>query len=148
MAADFAGQIIPIDLSRYGGHIVCQKAGLLANSPSIDVSIEFSQSLGAGFFGGEGFILQGLRGAGHVFLAARGTIITMVLRPGEERIVSTGCLVGMEASVRYDIVTTGGLKNMLLSGEGVFHTRLTGPGTVWLESQDLNRLVEVLTNHN
>lgn len=70
----------------------------------------------------------------------------MVLRPGEQRLVSTGCIVGFEASVKYDVVTTGGLGNMLLSGEGVFHTRLTGPGTIWLESQDMSRLFKVLNN--
>mmetsp|Transcript_22864 Transcript_22864/g.40585 ORF Transcript_22864/g.40585 Transcript_22864/m.40585 type:complete len:191 (-) Transcript_22864:59-631(-) len=140
---DFSGQIIPIRLEEHGGHVICQKGCLLANSPSVSVSVEFSQSLGAAYFGGEGFILQGLRGSGFAFVTARGTVVKMVLRPNERRIVSTGCLVGMDASVRYNVVTTGGLGNMLMSGEGVFHTQLTGPGTIWLESQDLSRLYKV-----
>lgn len=112
----------------------------MACSPTIQVDMEFSQTLGAGFFGGEGFVLQGLRGAGMAFLNARGVVIKMKLRAGEVRLVSTGCLVAFEKGVSYRVTTSGGLGTMLVGGEGVFVTELTGPGTVWLESHDMSRL--------
>ena len=138
---DFPGQIIPVRLEDYGGSIICQRGSLLCSGPNIRVDIECTQSLGAGFFAGEGFVLQGLSGSGMVFLNARGVVMKHVLRPGEVRLVSTGCLVGFERSVKYQVTAVrGGLGNMLVGGEGVFLTEMTGPGTVWLESHDLNRL--------
>ena len=105
------------------------------------MSVEFTQSLGAGFFGGEGFVLQGLNGSGHVFLNARGTVITKTLRSGEVLKVATGCLVGFQKSVRYSVGSTGGgLATGFFGGEGFLVTTLTGPGTVWIESHDMSRL--------
>ena len=141
LTADFPSEITPIRLEDYGGHIICQRGSLLASGSSCFVSVEFTQSLGAGFFGGEGFVLQGLNGSGHVFLNARGTVITKTLRSGEVLKVATGCLVGFQKSVRYSVGSTGGgLATGFFGGEGFLVTTLTGPGTVWIESHDMSRL--------
>mmetsp|Transcript_17086 Transcript_17086/g.25906 ORF Transcript_17086/g.25906 Transcript_17086/m.25906 type:complete len:108 (-) Transcript_17086:247-570(-) len=94
-----------------------------------------------GFFGGEGFILQGLRGSGYAFLVARGVVVKRTLGPGERLRVATGSLVGFEGRVKYDVEMLRGITNALFGGEGLFVTTLTGPGVIWLESQPLDRLM-------
>jgi uncharacterized protein (AIM24 family) len=141
-APDVPGQIIPIKLEDYGGKITCQKGSLLCSAFSVDISVEFSQNFKTGLAGGEGFILQGLRGHGYAFLVARGVIIQKTLRAGERLQVSTGHLVGFQNGVNYDCqLMDGGLGDMLFGGEGLFVTTLTGPGVVWLESVIVDRLV-------
>lgn len=138
---DFPAQIVPVKLQDYGGKLVCQKSSLLASDTSINVSVEFAQSFRSGFFGGEGFILQGLAGSGYAFLVGRGVVIKRKLRSGEKLRVSTGSLVGFQSSVQYNVETLRGISNVFLGGEGLFVTTLTGPGVVWLESQPLDKLV-------
>ena len=138
---DFPAQIVPVKLQDYGGKIVCQKSSLLASDTSINVSVEFAQSFRSGFFGGEGFILQGLAGSGYAFLVGRGVVIERKLRSGEKLRVSTGSLVGFQSGVQYSVETLRGISNVFLGGEGLFVTTLTGPGVVWLESQPLDKLV-------
>lgn len=141
-AAPYPGKIIPIDLARVGGNFICQKDAFLCAANGIDIEIAFTKRLGAGFFGGEGFILQRLTGDGMAFIHAGGTIIERILQPGETLRIDTGCLVGMEETVDYDIKFVGGFKNALFGGEGLFLATLSGPGKVYLQSLPFSRLAD------
>jgi uncharacterized protein (TIGR00266 family) len=140
-AAPYPGQIVPLDLAKLGGDLICQKDSFLAAALGTKVSITFNRKLGAGFFGGEGFILQRLSGDGMAFVHAGGTIIRKELR-GEKLRVDTGCLVALTPSVQYDIERAGGLKSMVFGGEGMFLATLQGTGTVWLQSLPFSRLAD------
>lgn len=139
-AAPYPGKIIPMDLSEHGGKIVCQKDAFLAAAKGVSVGVEFQRKIGAGFFGGEGFIMQKLEGDGLAFVHAGGTIIQKQLAPGEVLRVDTGCLVAMTKDVDYDIQAVGGIKTALFGGEGLFFATLRGPGTVWIQSLPFSRL--------
>ena len=139
-AAPYPGKIIPMDLSQYGEKIVCQKDAFLAAAKGVSVGVEFQRKLGAGFFGGEGFIMQKLEGDGMAFVHAGGTIYERQLLPGETLRIDTGCLVAMTKDVNYDIQAVGGVKTALFGGEGLFFATLTGPGTVWVQSMPFSRL--------
>ncbi|NNU16625.1 TIGR00266 family protein [Parvularcula sp. ZS-1/3] len=143
----FPGSILAIDLSQHGGKLVCQKDSFLAAAKGVQIGIDFRKKLGAGLFGGEGFIMQGLEGDGMVFVHFGGAIHERELKPGEELHVDTGCLAALEPSVDYDVVLAGGIKNMVFGGEGMFFVKLTGPGKVWLQSLPFARLAgRVLAN--
>lgn len=139
-AAPYPGKIIPIDLTEYRGKFICQKDAFLCAAKGVSVGIEFSRKLGRGFFGGEGFIMQKLEGDGMAFVHAGGTMAKKVLQPGEVLRVDTGCLIGFESSVDYDIEFIGGIKNKLFGGEGLFYAKLQGPGTVYIQSLPFSRL--------
>ncbi|RDY24221.1 TIGR00266 family protein [Romboutsia maritimum] len=139
-ASPYPGKIIPIDLARYNGKIVCQKDAFLCAAKGVSIGIDFTKKIGAGFFGGEGFILQKLEGDGLAFIHAGGTIIKKTLYAGESLKVDTGCLVAMTRDIRYDIQFVGGIKNTLFGGEGLFFATLTGPGEVWIQSLPFSRL--------
>lgn len=141
-AAPYPGKIIPIDLVKHGGNFICQKDAFLCAAQGVEIEIEFTKRLGAGIFGGEGFILQRLSGNGLSFIHAGGTIIKKVLAPGEHLRVDTGCMVAFERSVDYDIKFIGGFKNSLFGGEGLFFAHLTGPGIVYLQSLPFSRLAD------
>ncbi len=141
-SAPFPGKIIPLDLSRYGGEIICQKDSFLCAAKGVSIGIAFQKKIGVGLFGGEGFILQRLQGDGYAFVHAGGTIIEKPLTPGESLKVDTGCLVALEKTVSYDIEFVGGIKSALFGGEGFFFARLTGPGRVWLQSLPFSRLAD------
>lgn len=141
-AAPYPGKIIPLDLGKLGGRFFCQKDSFLCAAKGIDIDIAFTRRLGAGFFGGEGFILQKLQGDGLVFIHAGGTLIEKILGVGEVLRVDTGCLVAFAPSVNYDIQFVGGFKNALFGGEGLFLANLTGPGVVYLQSLPLSKLAE------
>ena len=138
-AAPYPGKIVPVDLSALGGDLLCQKDAFLCAAMGTSVSIAFNKKIGAGFFGGEGFILQKLQGDGLAFLHAGGTVVKRELR-GETLRVDTGCIVAFDATVDYDIEAAGGLKSMLFGGEGLFLATLRGHGTVWLQSLPFSRL--------
>lgn len=140
-AAPFPGRIIPVDLAALGGEVLCQKDAFLCAALGTSVGIALTQRLGAGFFGGEGFILQKLTGDGMVFMHACGTIVQKQLR-GERLRVDTGCLVAMTPGIDYSIERAGGLKSMLFGGEGLFLATLQGEGTVWLQSLPFSRLAD------
>lgn len=140
-AAPFPGKIIPIDLSAVGGEITCQKDAFLCAALGTEVSITFNKRLGAGFFGGEGFILQKLKGDGRAFVHASGTIIEKELK-GETLRVDTGCLVAFSPGIEYDIERAGNLKSMIFGGEGLFLATLRGHGRVWLQSLPFSRLAD------
>lgn len=141
-ASPFPGKIQPIDLDDWGGTIIAQKDAFLCGARGVDVSIAFSKRIGAGFFGGEGFILQKLTGDGLVFLHASGTLTEMLLAPGEKLRVDTGCLVAMEPSVDYNIQMVSGIKTALFGGEGLFFVELTGPGRIILQTLPFSRLAD------
>lgn len=141
-AAPFPGKIIPVNLSDIGGEIICQKDSFLCAALGTQVTITLQKRLGVGFFGGEGFILQKLRGDGKAFLHAGGTIITRELVEGEVLRVDTGCLVAFSTFVDYNIERAGNLKSMVFGGEGLFLATLRGPGKVWLQSLPFSRLAD------
>lgn len=140
--APYPGKIIPIQLEKYGGRFYCQKDTFLCAARGIDIDIAFTRRLGAGFFGGEGFILQKLEGSGMAFIHAGGTIIKKELAHNETIRVDTGCIVGFAPTVDYDIQFVGGFKNALFGGEGLFLAQLRGPGEVYLQSLPLSRLAD------
>lgn len=139
-AGPYPGKIIPVDLR--GQQILCQKDSFLCALGDIDISIAFTKRLGAGFFGGEGFILQKLEGTGLTFLHSGGTIVPMTLAAGERIRVDTGCLVAFDPTVDYDIIRVGGIKTSLFGGEGLFFASLVGPGRVWLQTLPFSRLAD------
>ncbi len=139
-AAPYPGKIIALHLAELGGDIVVQKDSFLCAAKGVALDIAFTRRFGAGLFGGEGFILQRLKGDGWAFVSAGGTLEERTLAPGESLRVDTGCIVGMQPSVDYDIQMAGGIKTMLFGGEGLFLATLRGPGKVWLQSLPLSRL--------
>ena len=141
-AAPYPGKIIPMDLSQFGGRIICQKEAFLCAAKGVSVGIEFQRKLGVGFFGGEGFIMQKLEGDGLAFLHAGGTVVKKTLAPGEVLNVDTGCLVALSSNVNYDIRLQKGIKNSLFGGEGLFIATLQGPGEVWIQSMPFSRLAD------
>lgn len=140
-AAPFAGKIPPMDLSKLGGQLVCQKDSYLCAARGVS-SIAFQKKIGVGLFGGEGFIMQKLEGDGLAFAHAGGTVHILDLVAGETLRVDTGCIVALQPSVNYDIQVVGGIKSALFGGEGLFFATLTGPGRVWLQSLPLSRLAD------
>lgn len=139
-AAPYPGKIIPIDLYHLGGKIICQKDSFLCAAKGVSVGIEFQKRLGAGLFGGEGFIMQKLEGDGLAFVHSGGHVLERTLAPGEMLKIDTGCIVAFTKEVDYDIQFVGGIKNTLFGGEGMFYATLRGPGKVWIQSLPISRL--------
>ena len=139
--APYPGKIIAIDLDETHGELICQKDSFLCAAMGTELSIAFNKKLGAGLFGGEGFILQRLRGDGLAFIHAGGTIVEKRLE-GQKVLVDTGCIVAFETSINYDIQRAGGLKSMFFGGEGLFLATLQGTGRVWLQSLPFSRLAD------
>lgn len=139
-ASPYPGKIIPLDLLRLGGKIVCQKDAFLCAAKGVSIGIEFQKKLGTGLFGGEGFIMEKVEGDGMAFVHAGGHVTEKVLQAGELLKVDTGCIVAFTHSVQYDIQFVGGIKNTLFGGEGVFFATLRGPGTVWIQTLPISRL--------
>lgn len=145
-AAPFPGKIVPLDMARVGGVLTCQKDSFLCAAMGTRVDIAFQRRLGAGFFGGEGFILQRLEGDGHAFIHASGAIIKKNLN-GESLRVDTGCIVAFTDGISYDIQRAGSLKSMFFGGEGLFLATLSGAGTVLLQSLPFSRLANRVLQH-
>ncbi|GGA31345.1 TIGR00266 family protein [Paenibacillus physcomitrellae] len=141
-AAPYPGKIIPLDLQRYGGKIVCQKDSFLCAAKGVSIGIEFQRKLGTGFFGGEGFIMQKLEGDGLAFVHSGGYVMEKELAPGEVLRLDTGCLVAFTSGVDYDIEFVKGVKSALFGGEGLFFATLRGPGKVWIQSLPFNRMAD------
>ena len=145
-SAPYPGNIVPLDMAKLGEHVTCQKDAFLCAALGTRVDITFNRRLGAGLFGGEGFILQTLHGDGMAFIQAGGTVVEKQLR-GETLRVDTGCLVGFTAGIDYDIQRAGNLKSMIFGGEGLFLATLSGTGTVWLQSLPFSRMADrILAN--
>lgn len=139
--APYPGTIVPLDLDEARGELLCQKDSFLCAALGTEVSIAFNKRIGSGLFGGEGFILQRLRGDGMVFMHAGGTVVERRLQ-GETLRVDTGCLVAFEPSIDYDIQRAGNLRSMIFGGEGLFLATLRGTGRVWLQSLPFSRLAD------
>lgn len=145
-AAPYPGKIIPVHLDEIGGEITCQKDAFLCAARGTQLSIAFNKRLGAGFFGGEGFILQRLRGDGLAFLHAGGTVIKRELK-NEMLRLDTGCLVAFSPGINYNIERAGNLKSMFFGGEGLFLATLQGTGTVYMQSLPFSRLADRILRH-
>lgn len=145
-AAPYPGKIIPVNLAEIGGEIICQKDAFLCAAKGTGLDIAFNKRLGAGFFGGEGFILQRITGDGKVFLHAGGTIVKKELK-GESLRIDTGCIVAFSPGIDYDIQRAGNLKSMFFGGEGLFLATLKGHGTVYLQSLPFSRLADRIIQH-
>ncbi|MDD3247551.1 MAG: TIGR00266 family protein [Methanosarcina sp.] len=141
-AAPYPGKILPLDLAKFGGSILCQKDAFLCAAKGVEVELAFTRKIGAGLFGGEGFILQRLRGNGLAFVHIGGTVIKKDLAPGETYHVDTGCVAAFTETVSYDITWSKDFKNALFGGEGVVLATLTGPGTVYMQSLPFSRLAD------
>ena len=139
-AAPYPGKIVPIDLRALGGTLLCQKDSFLCAAKGVSLGIALQKKLGAGLFGGEGFIMQKLEGDGLAFVHAGGTLMERTLAPGETLRVDTGCVVAYQPSVDFDIQYVGKIKSALFGGEGLFFATLRGPGKIWLQSLPLSRL--------
>jgi len=140
--APYPGKVIPLELDKLGGRFLCQKDAFLCAAKGIEIEVAFTKKIGAGLFGGEGFILQRLEGDGMAFVHAGGTIIKKDLQAGENLRVDTGCLVAFSPSVDYNIRFIGGFKNSLFGGEGIFLASMTGPGLIYLQSLPFSRLAD------
>lgn len=139
----YPGKIIPIRLNGTNT-IIGEKNAFLAAEDSIDIDIYFKKKLGAGLFGGEGFILQKFTGTGILFLEIDGEVVEHDLQPGEKLLVNEGHIAAMEESVDFDIERVKGAKNMLFGGEGLFFTKLTGPGKVWIQTMPVSKLADAI----
>lgn len=141
--SSFPGQIKVLDI-RPGQEMIVQKSAFLASEPGVELSIFFQKRLGAGLFGGEGFIMQRLSGHGTAFVEIDGDLVEYELMPGQQLIVDTGNVAGFSSTVRMDIQTVSGAKNVLFGGEGLFNTVLTGPGRVWLQTMPIYNVANAL----
>jgi len=139
-SAPYPGKILTMPLRKSA--ILCQRDAFLCATGDIDINVEFTKRLGAGFFGGEGFILQRLEGTGDVFIHSGGTVVLLELKAGEKVKVDTGCLVAFDPTVDYDIELVGGIKTALFGGEGLFFASMTGPGRVWVQTLPFSRLAQ------
>ena len=139
-AAPYPGKILPMDLRQLGGTLICQKDSFLCAARGVSLGIAFQQKLSVGFFGGEGFIMQKLDGEGMAFVHAGGTVVKRELAAGQTLMVDTGCVVAYTPNVNFEIQYVGKIKTALFGGEGLFLAKMTGPGTIWLQSLPFSRL--------
>ena len=139
-AAPYPGKILPMNLRQLGGTLICQKDAFLCAARGVSLGIAVQQKLSTGFFGGEGFIMQRLEGDGLAFVHAGGTVVKRELQPGQTVLVDTGCVVAYTPGVDFEIQYVGKIKTTLFGGEGLFLAKLSGPGTVWLQSLPFSRL--------
>ncbi len=144
--SSFPGKIMPIELQP-GQAVVVQKMAFLASEMGVDLAVHFNQKLGAGFFGGEGFIMQRLSGQGVAFIECDGDFVSYNLAPGQSMLVDTGNVLGFTGNVQIEIERVKGAKNIVFGGEGLFNTKLTGPGTIWLQTMPLSGFVDAIAPH-
>lgn len=142
--SSFPGQIKVLEVGA-GRDMILQKSAFLASEAGVELSIHFQKRLGAGLFGGEGFIMQRLTGHGLAFVEIDGELVEYDLLPGQQLVVDTGNVAGFESTVRMDIQTVPGAKNMLFGGEGIFNTVLTGPGRVWLQTMPIYNVASAIS---
>ena len=139
-AAPYPGKIIPMDLRQLGGMLVCQKDAFLCAAKGVSLGMYLQQKMSTGFFGGEGFIMQKLEGDGLAFVHAGGTVVKRELQPGQTLLIDTGCVVAFTPNINFEIQYVGKIKTAMFGGEGLFFAKVTGPGTVWLQSLPFSRL--------
>jgi uncharacterized protein (TIGR00266 family) len=145
-SCDFPGKIIPVNLAQ-GQAMIAQKDTLLVAEKSVNLTIAFQKRLGAGLFGGEGFILQKFEGPGTFFASFDGEIVEYTLQAGQRMLVDTGHLAMFEPSVSYDITMVKGIKNLIFGGEGLFLVSLTGPGRIWLQTMPMSKLAGAIRKY-
>jgi uncharacterized protein (TIGR00266 family) len=143
-AAPYPGTIVPLELDKLGGSVIVQRDAFLCAALGTKISMHLNRKLGAGFFGGEGFILQKLQGDGRAFIHAGGTLVEHELN-GETLRVDTGCVVGFQEGIDFSVERAGNLKSMVFGGEGLFLATLSGTGTVWLQSMPISKLISQLS---
>lgn len=142
LGTDFPSKILRLNLQDMPNEtLICQRGAYMASNPTVDIEMEFTKSLSAGFFGGQGFVLQRLTGSGDVLVKGGGTIVLKELQKGEKLRVTSGSIVAFENTVDYDIQMMPGIKNAVFGGEGLFVTTLTGPGRVWLQGLPADRMI-------
>lgn len=146
-ASTVPGSIVPIKMKDYPNGIICQKGAFLCSQSSVKLEITFSKRLSTGLFGGEGFILEKLSGTGTAFLEVDGDAVEKDLQPGEVIKVDTGNVVAFQEGVSFEIETVSGFKNIIFGGEGLFLTRLTGPGKIILQTQNIKEFAGVLSRY-
>jgi uncharacterized protein (TIGR00266 family) len=146
-AAPYPGKIIPMDLQRMGGKVICQKDAFLCAAKGVSIGIEWQRRLGTGIFGGEGFIMEKLEGDGMAFVHAGGMVIEKDLLPGQVLKIDTGCVVAYTAGVHFDVEFVKGIRNMVFGGEGLFFATLRGPGKVWIQSLPISRMAARLMSY-
>jgi uncharacterized protein (TIGR00266 family) len=146
-ASPYPGKIVPMDLNKLGGKVICQKDAFLCAAKGVNIGIDFQRKLGTGLFGGEGFIMQKLEGDGMAFVHAGGYIMQKELRYPDVLRVDTGCIVAYTKGIDFDIQFVGGIKNTLFGGEGMFYAVLKGEGTVWLQSLPVSRLASKIISY-
>ncbi|HIV96560.1 MAG TPA: TIGR00266 family protein [Candidatus Agathobaculum stercoravium] len=137
--SSFPGKILPVEIMP-GRELIVQKNAFLASEAGVELSIHFNKKLGAGFFGGEGFIMQRLSGVGMAFIEIDGELVEYDLAPGQKMVIDTGNVAGFEPTVSIEIQQVPGLKNKFLGGEGLFNTTLTGPGKIWLQTMPISNV--------
>ena len=142
-ASSFPGSIRAFEISK-GNEMIFQKSAFLASEMGVNLSVHFNKKVGAGLFGGEGFILQKISGNGVAFAEFDGHVIEYELQPGQQIVVDTGHLAAMTADCKMDIQSVPGVKNMLFGGEGFFNTVITGPGRVWLQTMPISNVAGAL----
>ena len=138
-ASSFPGSIVPFQIEP-GKDLIVQKSGFLASESTVELSVHFQKKLGAGFFGGEGFIMQRLSGRGTAFVEFDGAVMEYDLAPGQSMVIDTGYLAAMEGTCNMEIQQVPGLKNKLLGGEGFFNTVVSGPGKIWIQTMPINKV--------
>ncbi len=146
-AAPYPGKIIPMDLQRMGGKVICQKDAFLCAAKGVSIGIEWQRKLGTGIFGGEGFIMEKLEGDGMAFVHAGGMVIERELLPGQVLKIDTGCVVAYTSGVHFDVEFVKGIRNMVFGGEGLFFATLRGPGKVWIQSLPISRMAARLVSY-
>lgn len=143
-ASSFPGSIVPFQIEP-GKELIVQKSGFLASESTVELSVHIQKKLGAGFFGGEGFIMQKLSGHGTAFVEFDGAVMEYDLAAGQSIVLDTGYLAAMEATCNMEIQQVAGLKNKLLGGEGFFNTVVTGPGKVYIQTMPINKVAGAIT---
>ena len=145
-ASSFPGEIRSLQIMP-GQSIVCQKSAFLAAEPGVELSVHFKKKLGAGFFGGEGFIMQKLSGQGMAFVEIDGSVVEYQLAPGQTMLLDTGYLAMMDETVQMDVEMVSGVKNIFLGGEGLFNTKVTGPGRIWIQTMPISSVAGIIGAH-
>ncbi|MEI8199399.1 MAG: TIGR00266 family protein [Eubacteriales bacterium] len=143
-ASSFPGQILPIQIQP-GANMIVQKSAFLASQVGVELSVHFQKKLGAGFFGGEGFIMQKLSGTGLAFVEIDGSVVDYTLQAGQSMLIDTGYLAMMDESVQMSVEAVKGVKNMVFGGEGIFNTKVTGPGRIWIQTMPISNVAGVIS---
>ena len=143
-ASSFPGQILPIQIQP-GANMIVQKSAFLASQVGVELSVHFQKKLGAGFFGGEGFIMQRLSGTGLAFVEIDGSVVDYTLQAGQSMLIDTGYLAMMDETVQMSVESVKGVKNMVFGGEGIFNTKVTGPGRIWIQTMPISNVAGVIS---